>query len=352
MTSPLISIIVPIYNSELFLERCLESIIRQTYERFEVILVNDGSTDQSLKICDDYLARFANFKLLQQENAGLSAARNAGMDIALGTYILFVDSDDRIEKNLLEKQVLNIQNQEVDLVIFGYFYDMYDSQGRVHSTVKSAPTQTISDAKTIVSSCIAMKESALIDPAWNKLFKTSIIRKLNVQFPVHELYEDTDFIFRYLDGVQSIYIDEACFYHYIQRDVQRITNTYNPEKFQFLKKRVEVMIDYMNRHDDDPSQDLVSRANFWIIRYSFSCLSDLYAKKLNMRHLQKIQRTKAIINDPEAQTMADLVYSIKGFKNNLLLFAYRLGNITIILWIAHLMSLIKTNAKALFGRIR
>lgn len=111
----LISVIVPIYNTDLFLERCVDSILNQTYENLEIILVNDGSTDRSGKICDNYINKDARVKVIHKKNGGASTARNTGLQAANGVYIGFVDSDDYISLNMYEEMVQNIE-QDVDIV--------------------------------------------------------------------------------------------------------------------------------------------------------------------------------------------------------------------------------------------
>ena len=119
-----ISIIVPIYNVELYLERCVESIINQTYKNLEIILVDDGSPDNCFAICDKYEKLDSRVKVIHKENGGLSDARNAGLDIAEGEFIVFVDSDDYIDLKMCEK-LINVVTDEVDIVAYGFrrFYD-------------------------------------------------------------------------------------------------------------------------------------------------------------------------------------------------------------------------------------
>ena len=116
----LVTVIVPINNVEKYLNQCLYSIINQTYRQLEIILVDDGSIDNSYNIANQYLAKDSRIKLYHQSNQGLSAARNFGLSKANGDYILFVDSDDFIELNLIECSVNDLEKQDVDMVIFSY----------------------------------------------------------------------------------------------------------------------------------------------------------------------------------------------------------------------------------------
>ena len=121
--NPSISIIIPVYNVESYLERCVDSVLAQTFEDFEVILVNDGSTDNSPEICDEYLTVDNRIKIIHKDNGGLSSARNSGLDIAKGRYIMFVDSDDWIERNMCQLLYDRIVNTECEMICCELFYE-------------------------------------------------------------------------------------------------------------------------------------------------------------------------------------------------------------------------------------
>ena len=125
------SVIIPVYNVEQYLDKCLASILGQTYKDFECIVVDDGSPDNSNVIIDKYVKLDERFKVLHQQNMGLSAARNAGLAIAQGDYIVFVDSDDHISNEYLEKFALKIANTDADIVICGFIEVLKDSQKTV-----------------------------------------------------------------------------------------------------------------------------------------------------------------------------------------------------------------------------
>ena len=121
---PLISLIVPVFNVEKYLKRCLDSLISQSYKNIEIILIDDGSTDESGKICDRYAKEHSNIiKVLHQENQGLSMARNAGLDIAIGEYIGFVDSDDYVEPKMFERLYNNLLESNADISVCSFFED-------------------------------------------------------------------------------------------------------------------------------------------------------------------------------------------------------------------------------------
>lgn len=126
--TPLISVIIPVYNVEQYLRRCLDSVVAQTYQNLEIICVDDGSVDHSGKICDQYAARDARIKVIHQENQGLSAARNRGLDAAEGEYIAFVDSDDYILEDMYKKMLDKLLDYNVDLCVCQWQYEFSDGR--------------------------------------------------------------------------------------------------------------------------------------------------------------------------------------------------------------------------------
>lgn len=120
METELISVIVPVYNVERYLRRCVDSILHQTYRNLEVLLVDDGSTDASGAICDEYAAQEERVTAVHQKNGGLSAARNAGLERAQGTYLCFVDSDDFLDSRMLETLCCDLQEKDADVAVVGF----------------------------------------------------------------------------------------------------------------------------------------------------------------------------------------------------------------------------------------
>lgn len=180
----LLSVIIPVYNVEPYLEQCLDSVVNQTYKNLEIICINDGSTDNSLKILEKFRAKDERIKLIDQKNGGASIARNVGLDLATGEYIAFVDSDDYLELNAYEEAMkVMLKNRSVDLVEFNVkiFSGNNDqvSAHRVQGLTKYY--ETVFNSK---------KHSDVI---WNKIFKSDIIKKMNIRFISGLIHDDIFF---------------------------------------------------------------------------------------------------------------------------------------------------------------
>ena len=203
-----VSVIVPVYNVELYLDRCLNSIKNQTLKEIEVIVVNDGTKDNSQKIIDEYVKKDKRFKSFIKENGGLSSARNYGMKYAKGEYLSFIDSDDYIEFDMFEKMYNLAKKYSSDVVECDFVWEY--------------PNKNVYD-KTKVSS---NDYSDLRVVAWNKLYKRSFIEKLNINFTEGVRYEDVDWCYKYLPFMKNFKSLNEVMYHYIQRD-SSIANTQN-----------------------------------------------------------------------------------------------------------------------------
>lgn len=215
-----ISVIIPVYNVEKYLEKCLESVISQSYDNLEIICVNDGSTDSSLKILEKFAQRDARIIIIDNPSGGVSAARNSGLDVATGDFISFIDSDDWIEPGTYE--ILSKHLDRADVIVFGInavgntsgFRRKIDNN---YYKIKFSGFKYLSDDERLnidVSLC-------------NKIFKHSIIKEYNLRLPVCKHYEDCAFYWQYMLTCSSAYFEEAKLYNYFRHEDSIMANTFN-----------------------------------------------------------------------------------------------------------------------------
>ena len=170
METELISVIVPVYNVERYLRRCVDSILHQTYRNLEVLLVDDGSTDASGAICDEYAAQEERVTAVHQKNGGLSAARNTGLERAKGTYLCFVDSDDFLDSRMLETLCRDLQEQDADVAVVGF--RMFEREEELAPAELAVPVQCMTGREAIRSTLVS---DELGDFAWNKLVQAGAV---------------------------------------------------------------------------------------------------------------------------------------------------------------------------------
>lgn len=225
---PLISIIVPVYNVEKYVNQCIDSILNQTYLALEVILVDDGSLDHSGALCDRYALKDSRVKVIHKINGGLSSARNAGLDMATGTYIGFVDSDDWIAPSMYEELVHLLQLHEADVAQCGF--SLINEKGTVTRKINYgnkfyANPKEIEEAFYITD--------GLSSVAWNKLYKAEIIEGL--RFKVGKNNEDLFFLCDVLPRINSIVSTDVSYYYYLQRKESIMGAEFTEKKFDRLE---------------------------------------------------------------------------------------------------------------------
>ena len=230
--SPLISVIIPVYNVEKYLQRCLDSVIEQTYQNLEIILIDDGSTDHSGKICDDYAARDMRIHVIHQENQGLSIARNKGLDIAKGTYIAFVDSDDYILPEMYAKMLECIIENDVDFCVCQWQYEYADGR-QVVQRDKISPAiygkhSSIEFAHFLFRGSY---ENGVVVAVWNKLYHKNAIDSLRFD---GRRAEDDEFN----DKINSLnlrtYVMPDQFYVYVQNTLSLTNTPFSADQLHFL----------------------------------------------------------------------------------------------------------------------
>ena len=213
----LISIIVPIYNVDKYLERCIESILKQTYRVFELILVDDGSTDHSLDICKKFLKKDSRIKIIHKENEGLVSARKAGIKIASGDYIGYVDGDDWIEPDMYMHLINCMIKTGADMIESDYFIDIDDKKQRMESKLDYG-SYNLDEIVPIMLCDNKFNEYCLKPCLVTKLFKREILR--DVQLSVNERIsfgEDAAVLYPYVLKCKKIIIENYASYHYVQR---------------------------------------------------------------------------------------------------------------------------------------
>ena len=213
----MVSVIVPIYKVERYLDRCVESLLAQTVKDLEIILVDDGSPDACPQMCDAWAERHQNIRVVHKPNGGLSSARNAGVEVASGDYIGFVDSDDYILPDMYECLLHAIQTTGADMAICGYQYvDQATNEVDPIETGKSTLTDEVLNRKEACEKLVASRPGcSFYVTAWNKLYKKKLFD--NCCFPEGKLHEDEYSVHRFFGQCEKIAVIAKPLYMYIQR---------------------------------------------------------------------------------------------------------------------------------------
>ena len=203
-----VSIIVPVYNVEQYIDHCLTSLIHQTYKNFDILVVDDGSTDGSAERCDYYASKYSFISVFHKENGGLSSARNYALPYATGGYISFVDSDDYVETTYLADMLSVIDSEEIDMVTAQYYHE-FPNRNTINR--KQGSTKILTSEQALELLCYDYSYTS----ACGKLISTKIASKF--PFPDGKLYEDLATIYKMLSASRKIVLLEKQLYHYVQR---------------------------------------------------------------------------------------------------------------------------------------
>lgn len=217
---PDITVIIPVYNREAVLERAVQSVLSQTLQDFEIILIDDGSTDGSSDLCEKLAEKDKRIRVIHQQNQGVSAARNAGVAEAKGKFIGFVDSDDCIHPMMYQSMLDSMQNKQVDLVVCGVVYTHHNRNGYIsRNQLNTHIEEILIGGEQILAETVKLLTGSLMHSVCNKLYKLDSIQKNQILFPsAIPLGEDLLFNLQYLRVTESVYFIPDCFYNYISNE--------------------------------------------------------------------------------------------------------------------------------------
>lgn len=314
-----VSIIVPVYNAEKYLNRCIESLINQTLGEIEIIFVNDGSTDNSINILKSYKEKDKRIVIIDKINEGVSEARNQGISKAKGDYIFFVDSDDWIDLDTLEKMYKTAIKDNIDIVMCSYVREFKDHSKEKSIDLNDKIIYKDKDLEQLHLSIIGPLDDQIsksenldsVGTVWAKLYKSTLIQKSEVKFiDLKEIgsAEDTLFNIMLFKDVKTVRFINKPYYHYWKDNDNSVTSGYNPR----LKEQRKVMFNYIktfidsNKLDEKFDEALKNRICISVLGLGLNeCNKD---NKLSLN--KKIKNIKSILNDDYIKK------SFKTFKLN------------------------------------
>jgi len=291
-----ISIIVPVYNSEQYIARCLESIINQrNLPNIEILIVDDGSTDDTPKILEKYRQKYKFIRVITQENQKQSSARNNGLQNASGEYVMFIDSDDYLEKNMLSLMYNKIMNEQTDLCICG-IRKIFTNRTEVETI------SCLQNSKDILADYLCMHQEMDVG-LWNKIFKRSIIEKNMIFFENGNFFEDTLFVFKYLCNIEhGVSFVEMPLYNLVKRD-ESTTTSYSPEIEAYARKLMHKTTQYLE--DLGRKNQYINQLNIMNTRSLIHIIHHniKFNKKNNM-----LERINGILNDIQYKFIFNLPF--------------------------------------------
>lgn len=283
----LVSIIVPVYNAEDFIEECIQSILEQSYTQFELILINDGSTDNSLEICEKYEAIDNRIILLDQMNSGVSSARNAGLNKATGDYIQFIDSDDIVLQDFIKESVYSFKKSNSDLVIKALKkVNTLTGEEMQHYVVPNI--ESISKTSFLNNYIMAFMDSGVFNYPVNKMYKRNIIRENNLFFNKDiTLAEDVAFNLEYMRYVESLtLLDSRKYIYRVGSNENSLSQIYKKYFFQQRRKTYFFVMDFINSQSNEHSIEQRT-INNWYRGLMIYTLNQLFKSSLSIMDKQE-----------------------------------------------------------------
>ena len=295
---PLITIIVPVYKTEVYLPKCLDSIIKQTYRNLEIIVIDDGSPDRCGDICDEYAKIDTRIKVFHTENRGLSSARNYGIEKATGEYLGFVDSDDWIEPDMFETLVTEIEKNNADIVNCGFYYE-YPKQ----SVIESAYDTRFNNSKDLVKALVTTK---IGDGVWNKIYRKTCFS--DIAFPSGHIFEEYATIYKVFSKTMSAICIPKPLYHYRKGRKKAITSIHSMNNLRDYWLAHKARYDYFeanNQYKND--KELMNKQLYFC--------ADAIARTWRW-HYALTDKEKIIINSciKEMQYFSMQYYPVFGMK--------------------------------------
>ncbi|MDA5541700.1 glycosyltransferase [Streptococcus thermophilus] len=321
---PLLTVVIPVYNVEKYLKRCVESVLVQEWNNYDILLVDDGSTDSSPQICDDYVKAYDFISVIHKENGGLSEARNTGISNAEGEYVYFLDSDDWIEPNTFSDLAEVIESDQYDIISFNQEFVKSE-----HDIIKSDSKRT--KRLTGKEALIDMFSYGFITGfATDKIYRKALFTKNTIQFPVGKYYEDLGTNYKLFLSAKKVYATNQKYYHYLIDNPDAITKSWNEQKLEnMISFYKELYYSDTVRSKLDSSE--LAIAKIYFVNGMTHILASLYKSKLDKKYIDITNEVKQelVKNSVSLSQMKDQPNKLKYilFRLKLLKLAFSIQNV-------------------------
>lgn len=349
---PFISVVMPIYNVQRHLKQAIESVLSQTFQDFEIILVDDASPDNCPNICDEYVRKYEKISVIHhKKNQGLSVARNSGLDVANGQYIWFMDSDDYVDADLFQIVYDSIQVNTAQVVVFGLVEEYFDQEDKLHHIKRICPEEmflkTSEDVRNVI---IDLEVQTLYGYAWNKFYSLDYLKKIGLKYEKITLIEDIQFNVKYCTEIEKMNILAIAPYHYNKRMDSSLTNKFVKDYYELHWKRINMIFQQYcewGKCTDEVKEKLAAL----FTRYIFSAIQRNCDKKANMNLRQRKVWIDTLFKDdlyneliPYGKSQSTILQiMINALKNKKAVFCLVLGRVIFIT---------KNSLPMLFSRVK
>ncbi|HHV50237.1 MAG TPA: glycosyltransferase family 2 protein [Clostridiales bacterium] len=343
-----ISVIMPVYKVEKYVGRAIESILAQTLKEFEFLIVDDGSPDNSGKICDEYAAKDSRIRVFHRENGGAPSARNMAMDHAQGKYYYFMDGDDWAEPTMLEDMYELAEKNNAQLVVTGYFIDTYYSDTE-YITFNQVQPDAVYDQKSFRENAYKLFDCNLLYTPWNKLYSREYVDSKGIRFP-QTFWDDFPFVLSVIRDVERVVVSSKQYYHFIRARAESETAVYRPNMYEKREEEHGWMLD-LYRHwgvSDEASQEMIARR---YIERLIGCIENVTNPSCKLSYSEKRKKIKEMLNGEHVKPCLRLAKP-RSLMMKLMLIPVRLNNVTLTMAESKVISKVKSSNTRLFATLK
>ena len=345
---PKISVIIPIYNCEKYLERLINSILNQSYTSFELILINDGSKDNSGEIIKTYQDK--RIKILDKENTGVSDSRNKGLEIATGELICFLDSDDYVSPNYFETIISYFEKYpKIELLNFGFYSETEnDKLERINYDLISYKEKYYENKEEIKKDFVELWDNTMLYNIWNKVFLNRIIKENSIEFSSHNWGEDVIFNRIYLRCIKNLYNSKQAFYHYVREREGALTKNYKENLFDVRKKEYYEFNAYFKIWDIK-EEEYIEFSSRRFIERMLGCIENIYCQDTTFK--KRYKEIKRIIKDDLTRETLK-VAKPKSKKTKITLIPIKLKSVLLTMLMGRVFHYIKVKHPSTFNKLK
>lgn len=298
---PKVSVIIPAYNVDRFIGRAIESLQNQTMRNFELLIVDDGSTDRTGEVADRMAERDIRIDVIHTKNQGAAAARNTALDRARGEFVHFVDGDDWVEPTMLADLVKIAEADDLDLVIAGFYIETYYGSGDQHtSELKSQPSCTFGSKEEFRACAWRLFDTNLLYTPWNKLFRRSYLEHIHARFKP-TFWDDFPFVLDVIRDIERVAVTERAYYHFIRLRAESETARWRSNMYEKREEEHGWMLDlyeHWGLAGDPASTEMVQRR---YVERLVGCIENVCNPSCTLSEAEKLEQIDAMISSERAQ---------------------------------------------------
>lgn len=344
-----ISVIMPVYNVENYIRKCIDSLLAQTLKEWELIAVDDGTPDRSGEICDEYAKKDSRITVIHKENGGAPSARNAAIPKARGEYLYFMDSDDWAEPVMLEEMYNKAKQTDAQLVVAGFYISTYYSDTEFYIQEQSLPSRDFATQREFREYAYKMFDKNLLYTPWNKLFSAKYINDNNIRFK-DTFWDDFPFNLDVVRDVERVSLMGNCYYHFMRARADSETAKYRADMYEKREKEHGWLIslyEYWGINDEN-SREMLSRR---YIERVIGCIENVTNSACTLSQKEKNKQIKVMISSENTRT------ALKYAKPNssvmkLMLIPVKMKNVTLTKLEGVVISKVKSGNVKLFAKLK